>query len=89
MPKPYVKDPDAILDYYINWEPWLLGDPIETSSWNATGTISMGEQLLLGQVTGIWVSGGVVGERATLTNHILTAGGRVDDRTILLLISEQ
>ena len=32
----FPKDPDAVLDYYLDWGPWLAGDTIVTSAWAAT-----------------------------------------------------
>ena len=29
----FLKDPDAVLDYSVDWSKWLAGDQIETSTW--------------------------------------------------------
>lgn len=35
-----------------------------------------------------WVSGGVAGQRYTVTNHIVTEDGREDDRSITITCKE-
>lgn len=89
MPALYAKDPQAVLDYYVNWAAWLGDDTIITSSWAKTGDVTLGVTIDLGPVQGTWVSGGTSGSNATLTNHIITADGRADDRTIILVLREQ
>ena len=29
----FLKDPDAVLDYSVDWSKWLAGDQIQTSAW--------------------------------------------------------
>ena len=29
----FTKDPDAVLDYSVDWSLWLAGDEISTSEW--------------------------------------------------------
>ena len=29
----FTKDPDAVLDYSVDWTLWLAGDQISTSEW--------------------------------------------------------
>ena len=45
--------------------------------------------LFLGMFTQIWVAGGEVNTMAAVTNHITTAGGREDERTIYLELFDQ
>jgi len=81
------KDPDARLDYSVDWTAWLGADTIETSSWAAAPAgLTVEADLHTPQVTTVWVSGGTVGSNYSLTNHITTADGRTDDRTITLLV---
>lgn len=88
MPSTYVKDPDAILDYQIDWTAWLSDDTIESSEWLVPDglTLGTGAQAPSNTTTTAtcWLSGGTVGERYQVTNRITTAGGRTDDRTIQL-----
>jgi hypothetical protein len=85
----YTKDPEAVLDYYIDWAPWLLGDTIVNSEWVVTtGTVTLSDPAVLGGVTQVWASGGVAGDTVDLTNHIVTADGREDERTLRLKLHD-
>ena len=89
MPSSFVKDPDAKLDYYINWTAWLAGDTISGSTWVSTDGVVLSADAILGGVTRVWVDGGTQGTVAALTNHITTVAGREEDRTLLLVIREK
>jgi hypothetical protein len=84
----YTKDPSAVLDYYVDWTAWLGADTIVLSTWAKTGDVLLGSGMDLGALQGIWVSGGTVHTQATLTNHIITAEGRQDDRSLIVLLKE-
>lgn len=84
----FKKDPDAILDYTIDWSAYLtpLADTIVTSTWIIqTGLTKVSDSHTTTSCTA-FVSGGTVGQILTLTNRITTAGGRTDDRSITLNI---
>ncbi|QBZ72713.1 hypothetical protein PP304_gp091 [Gordonia phage Phendrix] len=89
----YNKDPDAVLDYGLEWDDWVIGgDTIVSSSWEVTGTdsslvIDSDFQDVL--TTGVWLSGGTVGSLYILTNHIETSAGREDDRSFSVYIVER
>lgn len=86
----YVKDPDAILDYSINWSSWLVtGDTIATSTWTAETGITVDSDSNTTTAATVWLSGGTLGESYDVTNHIVTDAGREDDRTITILVREQ
>lgn len=86
----FVHDPDAILDYYLDWSAWLGDDTLSESTWSADhADITLSQSAILGPMTQIWVQGGTVHSCVTLTNHIVTADGREDDRSLQLLIREQ
>lgn len=84
----FVKDPAAVLDYYLDWSAWLAGDTLSTSTWVATGTVLIRDAAMVGSVTVIWVEGGSTGELVDLTNHIVTVAGREDERTLRLILRE-
>ena len=90
MPRAYVHDPDAVLDYTIDWAGVIGDDPLSTSAWAVTaGDVTIDSDTLSGSLTQVWVSGGTPGVTAELTNHIVTVDGREDDRTITLVIKER
>lgn len=87
--KTFVKDPDAVLDYTEDWSEWMVsGDSIVSSSWTVPTGITKDSDAFTGTETVVWLSGGTVGQVYQLTNHIVTADGREDDRTIAIRIKE-
>lgn len=89
----YTKDPDAVLDYLVDWSAWLPdGDTITASTFTVNsddnGAIVVDDTLFDSTTTTVWLSGGVAGEKYTVTNHITTADGREDDRSITISVKE-
>lgn len=98
--KQFKQDPNAKLDYSLDWgadgNGWLAaGDTIAASSWTVTSEPAGGGSLVLYSAsfddtgTTVRVRGGAVGETYQITNHITTAAGLEDDRTIEITIEEQ
>jgi len=86
----YVKDPDAVLDYSVNWVDWLPeGDAIATSTWTAETGITIDSDSNTSTAATVWLSGGTEGVRYSVTNHIVTDDGREDDRTLEIIIKER
>lgn len=88
----YVKDPDAKLDYSIDWSSWLpAGDTISAVAWTATG-VTVSASPAPSHASGIatvWLEGGTKGEDATVTCRVTTTAGRIDDRTIRISVRER
>jgi hypothetical protein len=93
----YIKDPDAVLDYALDWNPWLSdGETISTSTFVATGGITIGDgtnggiapSCSLGIAT-VWLLGGSAGAVYEITNSITTNQGRADDRTFTVRVQER
>lgn len=89
MPQIFVKDPDAILDYKIDWSGWLNGDTISASSWTAEAGITIDSDSNDTTSATVWLSGGTAGEIYEVTNHIVTTLGREDDRTLTMQMDEK
>jgi hypothetical protein len=84
------KDPDAILDYTLNWSTeWLEGDTISTATWSASTGITVVSSTITGGLTTVWLSGGTAGRQYEVQCRITTAGGRKDDRTLLITCAER
>lgn len=87
------KDPDAVLDYGIDWSDWLVaGDTIDASTWTITGSdaaLVKDSDFSDSTVTGLWLSGGTVDEEYSATCHIVTTAGRADDRTLTIGVVER
>lgn len=89
-----IKDPDAILDYGVDWTAWLDGDTIATSTWilpaSSGLTQSNASINAAATVATVWLAGGdVVAAPWMVTNRITTAGGRTEDRSFLLTVRER
>ncbi|QDV34910.1 phage fiber-tail adaptor protein [Tautonia plasticadhaerens] len=81
-----IKDPQALKDYVIEWEDWLDGDTIATSTWTAPAGITVENESSTQTTATIWLSGGTLGAEYALVNHIITAAGREQDQTLTIRI---
>jgi len=101
----YIKDPQAVLPYSINWASddgtndgtsadtgWLQSDTIASSSWAITGP----DALLVqdsdsnsATVATIILSGGTANRNYTATNTITTAAGYTDERSIAIKVRQR
>jgi hypothetical protein len=89
-----LKDPGSSLDYSVDWgAEYLSGDALASSSWSVSpvedgGVAIVGSQsdLLIATVR---VSGGTAGRLYRLTNHVTTASGREDSRSIMLRVEKR
>lgn len=89
MSQEFIKDPNAVLDYQIDWSTWLGADTIATSTWTVpTGLTKDGDTSTTTTAT-IWLSGGTAGVTYHIVNHIVTAGGREDDRSIYIRVADK
>ena len=85
------KDPDATLDYQIDWSDWLGdGETLASVTWIITGATSDSETNTDTAAT-IWLSGGTVGEPISATCRVTTTSvpARIDDRTLLIEVKER
>jgi len=89
MPSTFAKDPDATLDYMIDWSDWLDSDTISTSIWTVPSGITKDSDTNSTTTATIWLSGGTAGQSYKLVNRIVTACGRTDDRTIRIIVREK
>ena len=84
-----IKDPDAVLDYSIDWSAWLGSDTITTSDWIVAGAdsdLAVDSDSKSTTAATVWLSGGTLGLTYTMTNRITTADGRTDHRSISVQI---
>lgn len=88
----YTKDPSAVLDYGFDWRAWLESagnDTIDTSTWTVDTGLTVNASTVSGGVSVVWLSGGTVGVNYTVTNRIVTAGGRTDERSLTVLVRQR
>lgn len=84
----FTKDPDAVLDYLVDWTDWLAGDTIVTSTWIVPTGITKDTDTKTATAARIWLSGGTAETVYLVTNRVVTAGGRTNDRTLDIYVSE-
>lgn len=89
-----LKDPEALLDYAVDWgAEYLSGDALTSSSWSispveAGGATIAGSQFDL-LVATAQVTGGNPGKIYQVTNHVTTTSGREDSRSIILRVEKR
>lgn len=87
--KPFVKDPDATLDYLWDWTHWLEGDTIDSYEvFSAVGINKIFDSNTPSTVK-VWLGGGTIGALYCITCRIVTDGGRINDKTISVLVRSQ
>ena len=89
-----LKDPDAILDYAVDWAAEYLGeDAILTSSWTVVPQEDGGAEIVSSDIASgasiVKVGGGAAGHLYRLTNHVLLGSGREDSRSIVLRVEKR
>ena len=88
---PEVKDPNAVLDYVIDWSDWLeVGETILSSEWAMNGDATIAHNTYTDTVATVWVSGGTA--TFTVTNSITTTSvpvARQDDRSLTIKVKNK
>jgi hypothetical protein len=87
----FTKDPDAVLDYSVDWSLWLAGDEISTSEWILEDGALLEQSTATNSTTKatVWLRGGQAGTTYLVTNRVVTVGGRTDDRTISVKVEDR
>jgi hypothetical protein len=85
----YTKDPDATLDYVLDWSTWLSSDTIGTATWTVPAGLTKASQSFTTTTATVWLSGGTVGENHFVTCRVTTAAARTDDRSILIRVEDR
>lgn len=87
------KDPDATLDYQIDWSDWLAtGVSIVGLAVTADSGVEVDSSSFTSTTTTAWLSGGNLGETANITFRITTDSSpvaQIDDRTLKLRIADR
>lgn len=83
------KDPDATLDYTLDWSTWLGADTIASVAWTLPSGITLETQSNTTTTATAWISGGSAGVTYRVTCRITTAGSRIDDRSFRLNVAER
>ena len=89
-----LKDPEATLDYSVDWgSEYLSGDALVESRWTVSPDEPDGVELLSDRfdllVATVQIEGGIAGRLYRLTNHVVTAEGREDSRSIMIRVEKR
>lgn len=89
-----LKDPDAVLDYSVDWGAEYLGeDQLAESQWSVSPVESAGVTVIGSDfdsaVATVKAGGGVSGRIYRLENKVVMASGRVDERSITLRVEQR
>ena len=84
------QDRAALLDYSEDWAEFIIGDDLSVeSNWAAdSADLVLSNPSVSGNITTIWITGGVGGQVYRVTNTIVTAHGRRDLRYFMLSITD-
>lgn len=94
----FPKDPSSLEPFGFDWTPWLAeidaAETITASTWTVTGSDAAltvtAQSIVTGNLkTQVKVSAGTVGVRYTITNHITTSSGFVDERSFLVAVQQR
>ncbi len=84
----YRKEPDSITPYEIDWEEWLAGRTLATSTWDADG-LTIEDESNTSTVAAVQLSGGDWGDVFEVTNHIVASDASEESRTITIIIQQE
>lgn len=88
----FPKDPNALLDYSVDWAPWLAADETVAS---AVVTVPAGlvkdrtETVAATGLITVWLSGGTAGVNYDVGFRITTSQGRVDERSMTVKVNQR
>lgn len=94
-----VKDPQARLDFSIDWSCWInSGDTLATSVWFVETIAGDGANNLdnyqdtldtVNHVATVWLQKGVAGHNYRVTNRITTANSLTDERYFRVFVKDK
>lgn len=85
----FLHDPNAVLDYTVDWSDWLGADTLASVTWTVPTGVTKASQSNTTTTATAWISGGTAGTDYSLGCKVVTAGGRTDERTIVLQVRER
>jgi hypothetical protein len=89
-----LKDPNAALDYSVDWGAEYLGDDLlATSEWSVTpdeaGGVTIAGSDFDATVSTVKAAGGLPGHLYRLENQVTLASGRIDSRSVVLRVEKR
>jgi hypothetical protein len=89
-----LKDPDAVLDYSVDWgAEYLLDDLIAESQWTVDpvedGGVTVAGSDFDASTAVVKAAGGLPGRLYRLVNQVVLLSGRVDSRSVVLRVEKR
>lgn len=82
-----VKGPTEAKDYNISFAKWLLaGDTIASVVWNVPAGLIKNQEGFYPTSVYVKLSGGTLGKAYTVTAHVTTVNGLIDDQSFRVVI---
>jgi hypothetical protein len=90
----FLKDPDAAIDYRVDWAAALGGELSLASSMWTVAPLEAGGLTASGGVTGLSdtvarLSGGIAGHVYRVGNRVTFSDGSVDERSLVVRVGER
>jgi hypothetical protein len=90
----FVKDPDAVIDYAVDWSAgYLAGQEVAQSLWTVApaeaGGVTVEAATQTAGKTVATLSGGIAGHVYHITNMVRFSDGRSDERTLVVRVEER
>jgi len=85
----FTKDPNEVLDYVVDWTSWLGGaDTIATSAFTVPTGLTLTSSSNTSTTATVWLSDGIATQSYTVTNQVVTAGGRTVERSFQVVCQD-
>jgi len=85
----FIKGQSSILDFSVDWTQWLDDDTLSSVVWTVPSGITKHDENNSSYIATIWLSGGTLGQSYDIVCSITTIAGRVDSRTITVIIRDR
>jgi hypothetical protein len=88
----FTKDPDAQLDFSVDWSDWFTGEEeIASVTWTVETGLTNVTTSYTGTTATIWLSGGKAGRSYKVSNRITTdsSPARTDERTFTVSVENR
>jgi hypothetical protein len=90
MQTTFTKDPEAVLDYAVDWSSWLqAGETISSYTVTVPTGITLDSDHESAGIVTAWLSGGTAGATYAIEVKITTSLGRTDERTFRIQVAER
>lgn len=90
----FLKDPDAVIDYRIDWSAAIgAGGTLQSSQWVVqpveAGGVAVQSSAIAGQVATVRLGGGLPGHVYTVGNRVSLVDGSIDERSLTLRVENR